>query len=187
MVGLLCDRGRRPGGFAEKLPPTQPPARHPDGGEVARRIPADPPLRVFIRRRGGGRRWRWVTKLKRGGQDSSPSSPSSPPSLVQFSFSFPDTDKLWKPSGEDHKFPQPPSTSDRSPCYSSSTGGQNTSNTPDSTWNWQTPLLSSTDFWEEIKGSRMQMILWLVLIFKCKGKKESLSIDVNACGCWKRV
>lgn len=60
VAGLLRDGGRGSRGHAEELPPAQPPAGHPDGGEVARPLPPDPALHVPVRRRGG-RGWRrWV-------------------------------------------------------------------------------------------------------------------------------
>lgn len=52
MAGLLRDRGGGPGGHAEELAPPQPPPGHPDGGEVAGSLPADPALHVPFRRRG---------------------------------------------------------------------------------------------------------------------------------------
>ncbi|CAG05066.1 unnamed protein product, partial [Tetraodon nigroviridis] len=48
VAGLLRDGGRAPGGPPEKLPAPQPPARHADGGEVAGRLPADPPLHLSV-------------------------------------------------------------------------------------------------------------------------------------------
>lgn len=52
MAGLLRDGRRGPRGDAEELSAAQPPSRHPDGGEVARSLPPDPPVHIPFRRRG---------------------------------------------------------------------------------------------------------------------------------------
>lgn len=45
VAGLLRDGGGHAGGAAEELAAQEPPPGHPDAGEVAGRLPADPPLR----------------------------------------------------------------------------------------------------------------------------------------------
>lgn len=170
VVGLLRDRRRSPGGSPEKFPPPQPPTRDPDGREVAGRLPADPTLRVFVRWWRGGRRRGRVIKLKQG------ECRTLLPPLTQRIFRFfPDTDKLWKPSGEDRT---PKVQIHLSPDKGTAAPPAHTGIKHMKHWDWQTPQR-----WGENQGLQMQITFLVCFEFsKCKG----ISIDVNACCCFKK-
>lgn len=65
MAGLLCDRRRGPRGNAEKLSQAQSSTGHPDGREVARSLPTDPPVYIPFRWWGRWGWWWWMKKWNR--------------------------------------------------------------------------------------------------------------------------
>ena len=171
VVGLLRYRRRRPGGAAEELAPPQPPAGHPDGGEVAGRLPADPTLRVPVRRRGGGGGRGRVMKLKQGeggAQDSSPSSLS----LFSF-FSF-----LTRTNCE--------RLQERSTFHQRGAAPLAQQAFRHGTFNWDRLHHRETHGGGGEEGLHMQTTFGFVFEFQVvKEKRKTLSIDVNACGCLK--
>lgn len=106
-----------------------------------------------------------------------------------FVFLFPDTDKLWKPSGEDKGPPPSWHLLSEDTATARAHAGTRTNTSKNTLKTLQTSL-GVTDRAAArhrkgggIQGLRMQITLWLVsfLIFKCKGKQ--IWIFIHRCKC----